>query len=85
MNIKRIKAPTFRVGRNILNEYELYQLLVDIASGIIALDKKLKIKDVLTGEVAYVDQKSNLSHPLSSMQILSNMKFDRLRKANNLP
>ena len=81
MKITRIKAPTFRVGRNILNEYELNQLMLDVSYGIIILNKELKIKDILTGEIAYLNQKSQLSNTLSSMNLLINMKFDRL-KAN---
>lgn len=33
MNIKRIKAPKFRVGRLVLNEYEVRALMLEVAEG----------------------------------------------------
>jgi len=83
MKIQRIKPPKYRVGKFVLNEYELRQLLLDVASRTIILDKELKVIDMQTKDIAYVDQQSNLSDTLPSLATLTNMKFDRIRKANS--
>ena len=33
MQFKRIKPPKFYIGRNVLNEYELFQIMVEVAQG----------------------------------------------------
>lgn len=43
MKLKRIKPPKFKVGRYTLNEYELRQLMLDVALG--EVDCGIEIKD----------------------------------------
>lgn len=57
MNYTRIKAPKFKIGRCVLNEYELRQLQVEIAKGL----KKgnIKVLDKTNNQVYTLDDKGS--------------------------
>jgi len=70
IEIKRIKAPKFRVGKYVLNEYELRQLMLDVA-----MDEKpagIKVKDE-NGLVGIIRWDGKLTEFLSGMQIADNL------------
>lgn len=76
MKISRIVPPKYRVGRNVLNEYELRQLLLEIAkgdkpSGIIIKDTK--------GNYATAEKDGSLSCSLYGLDINSHITLQVLR------
>jgi len=53
MNIKRIPAPKFRIGRYKLNEYELRNLMLEVAEGNNTFFINAKVTDEY-GNSAYI-------------------------------
>lgn len=70
MKIDRIKPPKYQVGRYSINEYELRQLMAQVATG----DRQagIKVKDE-TGHVATILENGRLSSNLKGLDI--NSKF----------
>jgi hypothetical protein len=75
-NITRVKAPKFRVGRYVLNEYELRTLQVEVAKG----DRKpgMKVKDDL-GVVATILPNGSLDTALSGYDMNTYLRFQLLK------
>jgi hypothetical protein len=74
--IKRIKAPKFKVGRYVLNEYELRCLQVRVAKkeerfGLVVKDKN--------GKKATIREDGTLSRNLSGLEINSKFTLEILR------
>lgn len=75
-NITRIKAPKFRVGRYVLNEYEIRTLQVEVAKG----ERKpgMKVKDDL-GAVATILPNGSLDTALSGYDMNTYLRFQLLK------
>jgi hypothetical protein len=77
MEIKRIKAPKFRVGRYVLNEYEFRNLQLEVALGI--KPAGIKVTDSL-GNKSTIIENGCLSHSLNkTMGISGNLSLELLR------
>jgi len=83
MKITRIKPPKYKVGRYSLNEYELRQLMLEVAKkekhfGIIVTDKD--------GYKATIMEDGSLSCNLFGTDIMSRATLDmiRLRREDNV-
>jgi hypothetical protein len=78
-NIKRISAPKFKVGRFVLNEYELRQLMLDVANGNEAAG--IKVKDS-TGKVVEILEDGHLSGCIKGLDVADSlaMELHRLRR-----
>jgi hypothetical protein len=79
MNIKRIKAPAYKVGRCVLNEYELRNLCVEVAKG--EKPKGIKVTDK-QGCIAYIKANGTLSQTLYGIDICIDFKMEILRIMN---
>lgn len=77
MHIKRISAPKFRVGRYVLNEYELRNLQVQTAKG--QLEPGTEVRQVDTKEWATIGKDGRLSSSLSGLAIASNFTIELIR------
>lgn len=80
--VKRIAPPKFKVGRYVLNEYELRNLMLEVCKG--ERDGGIRVKGV-NGEVAYINADGTLSARLSGLAINSRFTLDMLainRKRN---
>lgn len=82
MKITRIKPPKYKVGKYSLNEYELRQLMVEVAkgekaSGLIVKDEK--------ETCATIKEDGALSCPLFGMNISSafTLEIIRLRRSKH--
>ncbi len=83
-NLKRIKPPKYRVGRYVLNEYELRNLMAEVAEGRYPADV-IKVKDKY-GVVATIYANGRLSRNLYGLSINSEctiraLKVERERDA----
>jgi hypothetical protein len=67
MNITRIKPPKFKVGRYVLNEYELRTLMTEVAEG----KKPAGIKVTEGRQTAEILSTGRLSHNLDGLSIAS--------------
>lgn len=76
MNIKRITPPKYRVGRYVLNEYELRTLMVEVARG--HKPEGIAIKDE-KGATAIIRSDGTLSHSLYGLDINSRATLDLMR------
>ena len=77
MEINRIKAPKFRVGRYVLNEYEFRNLQLEVALGI--KPAGIKVTDSL-GNKSTIIKNGCLSHSLNkTMGISGNLSLELLR------
>ena len=79
-NIKRIKPPKYRVGRRVLNEYELRNLMAEVAEG--RLPSGIKVKDE-KGVVGEIYPNGRLSVTLYGMAWLSEYTFRLLAVDRN--
>lgn len=66
MNITRIKSPKFRVGRYILNKYELRQLMYEVNQGL--KPDNLIVTDSI-GNKARIKLNGKLNQPMHSFDI----------------
>lgn len=73
-NIVRINAPKFRVGRTILNEYEVRRLMVDVARGD-RPENIIIVRDE-AGESATIGIDGHLTGSLKGMNILHDLRAD---------
>ena len=76
MKITRIKSPKFRVGRYILNEYELRQLLLEVCKG--EKPSNFKIKD-MQGNVFPILEDGTLSATPYGFDINSNITLEKIK------
>lgn len=74
--IKRIKPPKFKVGRYVLNEYELRCLQVEVAKG--DRDGGIMVREQ-SGESAIILDDGTLNIPLKGYQIASTFSLELLR------
>lgn len=71
--IKRIKVPKFRVGKYVLNEYELKNLCMEIAT------KKRKdfigttVTCLLSNETCTLEKNGTLSNPIKGASLMGNI------------
>ena len=77
MNIPRIKAPKFKVGRRVLNEYEARNLQLMVAKG--QIPHGIRIKQVGTCEEAIIGEDGVLSHSLSGFALASSFTLALIR------
>ena len=68
MIYKRIKAPKFRVGRYILNEYELRELIAQVAEGTVD-PQNITVK--AEGMTATIDRDGSLSSNFQGLALTS--------------
>lgn len=73
MDITRIKAPKFRVGRHVLNELELRQLQLEVAKGI--KPAGIVVVDI-KGVRARIDEFGGLSEGLEGLSTSTDLKFE---------
>jgi len=76
MEIKRIKAPKFRVGRYVLNEYEFRNLQLEVALGI--KPAGIKVTDS-EGNRSVILEHGSLSRSLKGMEISGKLSLELLR------
>ena len=79
MEIKRIKAPKFRVGRYVLNEYEFRNLQLEVALGI--KPAGIKVKDAL-GTVVTINENGGLSDSIDGLTLAQDITWEKV-KANH--
>ena len=73
--ITRIKAPKFRIGRNVLNEYELRCLMVEVAKGL--KPSGIKVKE---GNIeATILESGRLSHNLPGLATASEFTLELIK------
>jgi hypothetical protein len=80
MEITRVKAPKFRVGRYILNEYEFRTLQVEVAKGI--KPTGIKVKDY-EGNVALILESGSLSRSLKGLSLSGEITYQLLLTNRN--
>lgn len=73
MEFTKIKAPKFRVGRYVLNEYELRTLMLEVAAGKQQGNIKVKCS---SGDVALITEKGALSNPLAGLKLAGQLSMD---------
>jgi hypothetical protein len=73
--ITRIKPPKFKVGRNVLNEYELRLLMVEVARGLKPAGIKVKEGNI----ESTILESGRLSNNLPGLAIASQFTIDLLR------
>lgn len=73
--VKRIAPPKFKVGRYVLNEYELRNLMLEVCKG--ERDSGIRVKGE-NGEVAYINADGTLSARLSGLAINSRFTLDMM-------
>lgn len=72
----RIEPPTFEINGNILNEYELRQLMVDVKNG--KFESGYFVKDC-KGNIAYIESNGMLSKDLYGLDLITNSTINLLR------
>ena len=75
MEIKRIKAPKFRVGRYVLNEYEFRNLQLEVALGIKTAGIKVTDSE---GNKSVIMEHGSLSNNLKGLSIAHDLKYHLL-------
>lgn len=81
MEITRIKAPKFRVGRYVLNEYELRQLMLDVVLGL--KPAGIEVRDE-RGVVATIRKDGGLSNNLEGLAISGQLHIARIKAVRDL-
>jgi hypothetical protein len=76
MEIKRIKAPKFRVGRYVLNEYEFRNLQLEVALGI--KPAGIKVTDA-QGNKAVIEEHGCLSDSIEGLALAGDITLEILR------
>ena len=82
--IKRIAAPKFKIGRFVLNEYEMRQFQNEVLQGLRPGD--VKVKEVLTGYTYILDDSGEFyPHTPSGYGVSSGLTLEsiKLRRLNN--
>lgn len=81
MEITRIKVPKFRVGRYVLNEYELRQLMLDVALGV--KPAGIEVRDEY-GVIATIRKDGGLSVNLEGLAISARLLGARIKAIREL-
>jgi hypothetical protein len=76
MEITRIKAPKFRVGRYVLNEYEFRNLQLEVALGV--KPAGIKVTDA-QGNRAVIEKSGCLSDSLEGLALAGEISFEILK------
>jgi hypothetical protein len=76
MNIERIKPPKYRVGRHVINEYELRKLMLSVCKG--EIPSGIKVKDVYN-KTATIQPDGSLDVNLYGIDLMSKFTIDMLR------
>jgi hypothetical protein len=76
MKYTKIKPPKYRIGRNILNEYELRKLMKDVCLGLVK--DNILVKDE-KGQTATILQNGRLSNNLFGLDINSNYTLEIIK------
>jgi hypothetical protein len=79
MKITRINTPKFKVGRFVLNEYELRQLMLEVATGV--QPAGIKVKDS-TGKVVEILANGSLSDNIVGLSVADDiaLKLHRIQR-----
>jgi hypothetical protein len=77
---KRIKVPKFKMGRYTLNEYELRNLMLEVAQGHKPeyIDRKVSEGDY----VAYIQEDGSLNGRLPGLSVASHIAIDHMKIKN---
>ena len=76
MTITKVKAPKYRVGRYVLNEYELRTLMLEVAQGKQPSDIKVKCPQ---GIVATITEKGTLTNSISGLDLAGKLSLEVLK------
>jgi hypothetical protein len=78
--IQRIEVPMYRIGRRHYNEYEVRQLMLDVAKGI--APKGIKVTYVKSGETAYITETGHLTEKLPGFDISGTITLKHIAVIN---
>lgn len=78
--LPRVKAPTFKIGPCILNEYELRQLQIDVAKK--EIKGNIKVKCVLSGNTFNITETGALDMYVESMGIADKLALELFMVSN---
>jgi hypothetical protein len=78
---KTISVPKFRIGRYKLNEYELRQLLLDVAKGENTQFLGAKVTDCTTSDIAFITN-NGLSDRLYGLDISTKIALEHMNFKN---
>ena len=78
MKVTRIKAPKFKVGRNVLNEYEVRQLQLEVAQGVREGD--IKIKDLANGRISVLGSDAMFNPLIENLGIGNRITLNLLKE-----
>ena len=76
MEITRINPPKFKIGRYVLNEYELRQLQLDVAKGL--KEGNIKVKCLNSGRTSILNEEGLFNPPLEGMGVSSGITLQLL-------
>jgi hypothetical protein len=85
MNITRIAAPKFKVGRYTLNEYELRQLMLEVCrgerpAGIKVTQIRVPLSNGYTTATAMIERNGRLSANLPGLAVATDISLDMWRE-----
>jgi hypothetical protein len=76
MNITRITPPKYRVGRYVLNEYELRALMLEVLKG--EKPQGIKVKDI-KGDTAEITSNGTLTKVLFGLDTATKFTLESIR------
>jgi hypothetical protein len=76
MKIERIKPPKYRVGKYVINEYELRKLMLSVCKG--EIQSGIKVKDIYN-KTATIQPDGSLDINLYGTDLMSLFTLDMLR------
>lgn len=80
--IKRIIPPKFKVGRYVLNEYELRSLMLEVCEG--KRDSGIKVVDMQSLEIAYINTDGSLTRSLQGLRVAAELTIRLIRERNTI-
>lgn len=78
-----IKPPKFRIGRYVLNEYELRLLMLNIAEGSKPEFIGCKVTDCMSGESVTIKPNGSLSGRLMGLHLMGEWSMKHMKIKNN--
>lgn len=72
--LPRVKAPTFKIGPCILNEYELRQLQINVAKK--EIKGNIKVKCVMSGQIFNITEAGLFDNTPPGLQMADNMALE---------
>ena len=72
--LPKVKAPTFKIGPCILNEYEIRQLQIDVAKK--EIKGNIKVKCVMSGQRFEITEDGSLDGIIPGLQVADNMALE---------